>query len=110
MTVRALALNPELSIKKYLLREAKVAAILSLICGFLIYAVALIGWKEPMLGLIVGLAMFLSMVAGISISTLFPLIFKLFKLDPAVATGPFATMLSDIVTITIYFFVAVLFL
>lgn len=110
LIVRALAINPELSVKRYLLREAKVAAILSSICGFLIYTVALIGWKEPKLGLIVGLAMFLSMIGGISISTLFPLIFKFFKLDPAVATGPFATMLSDIVTITIYFLVAMVFL
>jgi magnesium transporter len=110
LIVRALAINPELSVKKYLWREAKVAGLLSMICGLLVYLIALIGWKEPKLGLIVGLAMFLSIIAGISISTLFPLIFKFLKLDPAVATGPFATMLSDIVTITIYFLVAMLLL
>ncbi|MEM3061904.1 MAG: magnesium transporter, partial [Candidatus Bathyarchaeia archaeon] len=36
--------------------------------------------------------------------------FKKLNWDPAIVTGPFATMVSDIVTLAIYFSVAILFL
>jgi len=54
--------------------------------------------------------MFLSIIAAVSISTFLPLVFKRFNYDPAVATGPLATIISDIITLAIYFTVAILFL
>jgi magnesium transporter len=50
--------------------------------------------------------MFLSVIAAVFISTVFPFLFKAFKWDPAFAAGPFATMVSDIATMMIYFLVA----
>jgi magnesium transporter len=54
--------------------------------------------------------MFLSIIIAVLISTILPLGFKKLKSDPAIATGPFATMISDIATLAIYFSVAILFL
>jgi len=71
---------------------------------------ALIGGGTYFLGLIVGFSMFLSIIAAVSISTLLPLAFRRLNYDPAIATGPFATLISDIVTLVIYFSVAILFL
>lgn len=110
LIIRSIALDPDLSIKSYVLREFKIAGILALTCGVLISFVALIGWGTYFLGLIVGFSMFLSIIAAVSISTLLPLAFRRLNYDPAVATGPFATMISDIVTLAIYFSVAILFL
>ncbi|MDI6806942.1 MAG: magnesium transporter [Candidatus Aenigmarchaeota archaeon] len=110
LIVRNIALDPKLSIKSYFLRELKVAIFLASICGLAIGAVALAGWRIPLLGIVVGLSMCLSILAAVFISTLLPLLFKKLNLDPAIVTGPFATMLSDIVTLAIYFSVAVLFL
>lgn len=110
LAVRSIALDPKLSKKSYFMREVKVAAFLALACGLLIAAVALVGWHNPLLGLIVGLSMFLSTQAAIFISTSLPFLFKKVNLDPAIASGPFATMISDIATIAIYFVVASQFL
>ncbi len=110
LIIRSIALDPKLSVKTYLLREFKIASVLALICGILISIVAMIGWRMPLLGLIVGFSMFLSILAAVFISTFLPLIFKKINWDPAVATGPFATMISDIVTLVIYFGVAMLIL
>ena len=60
--------------------------------------------------LIVGVSMFFGMTVAIAISSSLPFLFKTLKLDPAFASGPFATMISDIATITIYFLIASLFL
>lgn len=108
LIVRSIALDPKLSVKSYLLRELKVATILGLICGILLSIVAIVGWRIPLLGVIVGFSMFLSILAAVFISTFLPLLFRRINLDPAVATGPFATMLSDIVSLAIYFSTATL--
>jgi len=108
LIVRSIALDPKLSVGSYLIRELKVATVLGIICGMLLSAVALLGWRVPYLGIIVGFSMFLSILAAVLTSTFLPLIFRKLNLDPAVATGPFATLISDIVTLLIYFYVAML--
>ncbi|MDH5788920.1 MAG: magnesium transporter, partial [Candidatus Bathyarchaeota archaeon] len=74
--VRSIALDPKLSLKSYFLREFVVAVSLALVCGFLITVVALIGWHNPLFGLIVGISMFLSIPAAVFISTSLPFLFK----------------------------------
>jgi len=106
LVVRSLAVDPKLAVKAYFLREFGVACALASICGGLLSIAALVGWQNPVLGLIVGFSMFLSIVAAVLISTGFPFIFMKLNIDPAIASGPFATMISDVTTITIYFAVA----
>lgn len=110
LIIRSIALEPKLPIKSYLVREFKIASALALICGALISIVAYIGWGTYFLGVVVGLSMFLSIIVAVLISTLLPLAFKKINSDPAIATGPFATMISDIATLAIYFTIAISFL
>ncbi len=110
LTVRSIALDPKLSLKSYFLRESAVALSLALACGLLLSVIALVGWQNSILGLIVGLSMFLSIISAVFISTGFPFLFKKVNLDPAIASGPFATMISDLATVTIYFSIASLLL
>jgi len=106
LAVRSIALDPKLALKSYFLREFVVALSLALACGLLLSAIAFVGWQNSTLGLIIGLSMFLSIISAVLISTGFPFLFKKANLDPAIASGPFATMISDVATITIYFTVA----
>jgi magnesium transporter len=106
LTVRSIALDPKLSLKSYFSREFAVALSLALACGLLLSTIAFVGWQNSTLGLIVGLSMFLSIISAVLISTGFPFLFKKANLDPAIASGPFATMISDVATVTIYFTVA----
>ena len=106
ITVRSIALDPKLALKSYFVREFAVALSLALACGLLLSAIAFVGWQNSTLGLIVGLSMFLGTISAVLISTGFPFLFKKANLDPAIASGPFATMISDVATVTIYFTVA----
>ncbi|KON33897.1 MAG: hypothetical protein AC479_02850 [miscellaneous Crenarchaeota group-6 archaeon AD8-1] len=110
LMVRSLALDPKLSLKSYFSRELAVGTFIAFFCGVLLSAIALFGWHDPILGLIVGTSMFLSMIAAVLISSGFPVLFKKTKWDPAIASGPFATMISDVITVAIYFIVASLLL
>ena len=106
LIVRGFAINPEISLEKWFTRELVVALSLGLFCGVVLGAIGMFGWGSYMLGIVVGLSMFFSIIGGISISTLLPTLFRKLKIDPAIAAGPFATIVSDILTLAIYFSVA----
>jgi magnesium transporter len=106
LIIRGLALDPKLPLRKYILREIKIAVVLGLVCGGLLGIISALGWGFPFLGIIVGASVAFSVVCAVLISTLLPLLFLKFNADPAVATGPFATLVSDLATILIYFTVA----
>ena len=110
LAVRSMALEPTLSVKRYIRRELPVGFILASTCGLLIAVIASFLWKSPILGTIVWLSMFLNIVFATIITSLLPFLFKRFQLDPAFATGPFATLIGDIFTISSYFLVAFLLL
>ncbi len=61
-----------------------------------------------MLGLVVGNAMITSIIVASALGTMMPVIFKMLKVDPAIASGPVVTTLTDIVGFTIYLAVATL--
>ena len=110
LIVRGLALEPRLSRGTYMIREFLVAIALASVCGVLVAMVAFLGWGSPALGVIVGLSMFLSMISAVLISTSLPFLFKRLEFDPAFATGPLATMVSDGATVALYFVAASLML
>ncbi|MBN1384409.1 MAG: magnesium transporter [Elusimicrobia bacterium] len=98
LVIRGLALE-KISIKDFW-RIFKKQSIIGLITGIVLgIEVALLAylWKwNPWLGLIAGMAMFINIyVAGI-IGVILPLFLKFIKIDPAVATGPVLTTITDL--------------
>jgi len=88
------------------LKEIKVALLIGAICGTLLGIVAYLWHGQAMLGVIVGNAMITSIMVASALGTLMPVIFKMLKIDPAIASGPVVTTLTDIVGFTIYLTVA----
>jgi magnesium transporter len=62
------------------------------------------------LGLVVGFAMICSMTLAATLASSIPLVFHRFSIDPAVASGPFVTTFTDIISVSIYFKIAAMFL
>jgi len=76
-------------------KEIVVGAINGLALGILLGLVAW-AWKgSVMLGLVVGTALAVNTVVAVSIGGTVPLLLKRFKLDPAVASGPLLTTITD---------------
>ena len=88
---------------KLISKEIRTAFLIGIICGSLItvfsYLLNSTGWN---FGIIVGIAMILSVSVSAIVGTVIPLICDKFKIDPAVAAGPFITTLNDIITMIIY--------
>jgi magnesium transporter len=92
------------NIGKKLLKELGVGMVNGVICSLLIcgYASLIEDWK---LAATVSLALFTVILCASFLGTFVPLTMNRFKINPALATGPFVTTLNDIIGITIYFLV-----
>ncbi|QDT38808.1 magnesium transporter [Stratiformator vulcanicus] len=76
-------------------KELAVGLINGSALGLLIGIVAYLWKGNVFLGLVVGSALFLNTVVAVSIGGLVPLILKRFDVDPAVASGPILTTVTD---------------
>lgn len=112
VVVRSLALGEleEYRMGKRLAREILVATLNGLLIAVILTTVALLWRGDPWLGLVIGVAMFLSILLAATTGTLVPMLLKRFGFDPALATGPFITTTNDVLNLLIYFLIASFFL
>jgi magnesium transporter len=89
-------------ISSKLIKELSVGMVNGLICSMLIwgYAFLIEDWK---LAATVSAALMTVILCASFLGTFVPLTMNRFKINPALATGPFVTTLNDIIGITIYF-------
>jgi magnesium transporter len=106
LIVRMIALEPEFSIRKYLTRELKIGGLLGIIFAALLFAAATLGWGSLILGLVIGSAMFLSILFQAFLATFLSTRLAKLNIDPALASGPLTTIISDITSLTMYFAIA----
>lgn len=106
LIVRMISMEPKFSLKRYLTREIKIGASLGAIFAILLFIATILGWGPIYLGIIIGIAMFVSMLTQAFLATYLSIILAKFHVDPAVASGPIATIISDITTVIAYFSIA----
>jgi magnesium transporter len=80
--------------------------------GFAVYYMDFVGSsgsaiKPLVVGLIVGIGLMGSCVAGTFLGVFSPLFFARMGIDPAVASGPIVTALNDFLSMSIYFLIAI---
>jgi magnesium transporter len=88
-------------------RELASGVVLSFVVGAVLLPVALFGWGDADVAVAVAIALFASSVVSILIAIAIPWCLELLGSDPAFGSGPLATVLQDLVTIGIYFAVAI---
>ncbi len=93
---------------KVLFKEIQVGVILGLLYGVLLGVFAKFKFidADPLLGLVVGLSIFSSMIIAVTVGSTIPLVLKKLDIDPAIATGPFVTTSIDILGVFLYFVIA----
>jgi magnesium transporter len=86
--------------------------VFGILCGLAVYCLDFVGTAgvviEPLLvGLIVGVGLMGSCVAGTLLGVFSPLFFARMGIDPAVASGPIVTAFNDFLSMSIYFLIAI---
>ncbi len=92
------------------LKEVSVGVINGIALGILIGIVAWIWKGNPWLGLVIGLALALNTVIAVSIGGVVPLLLKRLGQDPAAASGPLLTTITDMAGFFLVLSLATLFM
>ncbi len=95
------------SIWKKIRKEMMVGMINGVLLSGLIYVITLI-FGTPILGLVVSISLFTVIMFAAVFGTLIPLLLDKYKIDPALATGPFITTLNDVLGLFIYLTIGML--
>ena len=88
-----------------LLKEFFVGLINGLVCSSLILGYNLVVSDSVNLSLTVSIALLTVIVFAAVFGTFIPLVLNKYKIDPALATGPFITTTNDLLGVLIYFIV-----
>jgi len=98
VTMRELSLGlvRPIDVFRVWLKEASVGVINGVVLGVLIGGVAWVWMENAVLGVVIGVALAINTVIAVSIGGIVPLIVKRLGQDPAAASGPLLTTITDI--------------
>lgn len=88
-------------------RELLTGLTLGLLVAAIFLPFAALGWGEGDVAVAVALALLASCSIATAVAMLLPLAFQRFGADPAFGSGPLATVIQDLLSIAIYFAIAV---
>jgi magnesium transporter len=86
--------------------ETRTGFLIGLLTGMMIFSFTYIWQRNYILSISIGLSAFTTAILAATTGTLLPLIFTRFKIDPAIAAGPFITTINDVINLTVYFSIA----
>ena len=93
------------TIAKKLIKELLVAIVNGLICSLIAFAFCLITEKDTLLAITIGISLISVFLYAGLFGTFIPLILNKYKIDPALATGPFITTTNDVIGLLLYFLI-----
>jgi len=104
--IRSLAIEQKLNLVSYIWREVRVGLSIAVFLGLMIAVITYFLWPPATLALILGLSFIATIIAAMAVAIFLPWLFLKIKIDPAIASGPFATVIRDILSLVIYFAIA----
>ena len=82
-----------------------------MVLGGLLSLLSIFLFNSPyFIGIILGISLFLAILTTILIGVFIPWVLQKLKKDPAIGSGPFGTIICDVLSLIIYFLVASLLL
>ena len=98
------------NISQRLIKELGVALVNGIICSSIILLAAYLLGYSLLLSITVSIALLSVIIFAALFGTFIPLILDKYKIDPALATGPFITTINDVLGLFIYFLIGQLIL
>ena len=96
------------SLGRFLWRELAIGLIMGVVCGLVLGLVGSLWHENNMLGLAAGISMALAIAASAVMGVAVPFLFRLIRVDPAIAAGPLVTTANDLLGIVLYYLVALI--
>lgn len=104
--VRDLAIRSKINFLLYTWQQLKVILAIGLIISLAVFAITIFIYSDIMVAQALSVAMFLAILSAVITGLFIPYAFSKLRFDPANASGPIATIIQDIMSVTIYLLVA----
>lgn len=101
--------DPFDSILRKVGKEALLGLVNGVLCAGLIFGIAYV-FNNLALAMVVSISLFTVILFAAVFGTMIPLVLNRYKIDPALASGPFITTMNDVLGLFIYFTVGLLLL
>jgi magnesium transporter len=101
--------DPFDSILRKVGKEALLGLVNGILCASLIFGIAYL-FNNVNLAFVVSISLFTVIIFAAVFGTMIPLVLNRYKIDPALASGPFITTLNDVLGLFIYFTVGLILL
>ena len=108
--IRALTLQAEFSLRDYITREVLINIALGALLSVVIALVSYVWLGDMALTVLLLLSVFATSFAALVIALVLPLTLRWWGKDPALGSGPLATVCIDIISLLVYFYLATLLL
>lgn len=105
LAIRGLSLG--VGIRRVAVREVVTGGLLGLTLGSLAFPLVWVGWGEVDIAASVAVSMFAASVIATCVALLLPWMLHRLGKDPAFGSGPIATVIQDLLTVSVYFLTAV---
>lgn len=106
--IRYIAINNEVNFFTYLFKEVRLGLLLALSLSILLYVLTSLFYSS-VVGLSLSISLFITIIFSVIIAIVIPWFLIKLRKDPALGSGPFATILRDLASIVIFFLVTQLF-
>ncbi|MEM2478979.1 MAG: magnesium transporter [Candidatus Pacearchaeota archaeon] len=103
-------LGKNLNLAKYFFKQMVIGLAIALIFGILTFGFIIAIWHKLKVAFIISFAIFAALIITGFFSLLITALIKRFNFDPALGSGPIATIISDIVSVVIYFIIVTIWL
>ncbi len=100
---------PPRHVPMLLMKEAKIGTLNGIIIGFVTALISWIWKGNPYLGLVIGLAMIVTLIVAGTAGAIIPITMKTFGLDPAQSSSIILTTVTDVVGFFVFLSFAVIF-
>ncbi len=104
--IRSLTLQPDLAVGRLLLREMGIASVMGALLGGALFAITYWWLGSFTISTILALAIIGTVYFSILVAVVLPITFLRLRFDPAIASGPLATVVRDLSSLCIYFAIA----
>lgn len=104
--IRDLAVSPTFNFLTYLIRHFLVTVLIGCITSALLVTISWFLYGSVKMGLVLGLSLFFAITSSVLTGLCIPYAFGRMHLDPANASGPVATIIQDLLSVTIFFLIA----
>lgn len=85
------------NMRKVLIKEMLVSVVNSLLWSFVVALVAIVWYRDPVLGIVIALAMMINLMVAALAGVIIPVTLRKLGIDPALASGVILTAITDVV-------------